>query len=138
MSEVNINEFDFNVDEEPKKTVPMAPSNKYQSYRYDKESKAKKITIRCVLLLIIEITFILLALILAFSKAKNIILKKDADKDSENKKISLGVNLNNTEIKDNQDIKEKKEEVEGIQKKTKKSKTKNEDENENKENKENK
>ena len=138
MSEVNINDFDFNVDEEPKKKVPMTPANKYQSYRDDKESKTKKVTIRCVLLLIIEITFILLALILAFSKAKNIILNKDTNKDSEKKKLSLDANLNNTEIKDNQEIKEKKEEIEGIQKKTKKSKTKNEDENENKENQENK
>ena len=85
MSEVNINDFDFNVDEEPKKKVPMTPANKYQSYRDDKESKTKKVTIRCILLLIIEITFILLALILAFSKAKNIILNKDTNKDSEKK-----------------------------------------------------
>ena len=89
MSEVNINDFDFNVDEEPKKKVPMTPANKYQSYRDDKESKTKKVTIRCILLLIIEITFILLALILAFSKAKNIILNKDTNKDSEKKKIII-------------------------------------------------
>ena len=50
MSEVNINDFDFNVDEEPKKKVPMDQPNKYQSYRYDKEPKTKKVTCRCILL----------------------------------------------------------------------------------------
>ena len=73
MSEINENDFDFNVDE-PKASMSNEGENKYESYRPKKKRKVSNLSL---IFIIIEIGFIGITFILTLRKAISIVINKN-------------------------------------------------------------
>lgn len=73
MSQVNVNDFDFNVDQ-PKKTNANEGGNKYESYSTRRQRKSSNISL---ILIMIEIAFIGITFILTLRKAISIVIKQN-------------------------------------------------------------
>ena len=73
MSEINENDFDFNVDE-PRASMSNEGGNKYESYRPKKKRKVSNLSL---IFIIIEIGFIGITFILTLRKAISIVINKN-------------------------------------------------------------